>query len=398
LSQHQRHTFRIVVSAALSCVFSHALLAQVTAPPLPNAPAQPDWSDQRTSQFRPQHPMPHAMEQLRRDAGQVAPAINHNEARRLLLGTSWLPVMDPLLVYTTPTQSLAVTQSQFDALPVELRSSNTWTGARFDSYAMYYPAVRSPIWSVRAADILVQRLATIASTAEANATTEEQRKQAAEVPLRGKHILLVSSESFVLGRLLAGQGATVTLIMPVSNAVDAALQTDAKWQGVVQGHGMGEQIAPDGTLRIIPWRTTEGETRDWARDVVVQSALAQQCEAFGPLDCALVIETNASATPEDLSPLFAKLQASSQTTLFDHTTTLLWYAMVDSPEEAQRLEGIVPAGAGGGKPGEDGFAPVDDSVAIQTIAKNLGWDSANNPVELVHCQGRYQFVPVPATR
>jgi hypothetical protein len=374
--------------------------AQVTAPPLPSTPAHPGWVLPASKAPRP---LPHAMEQVRRDAGQMAPAITHAEARRLLLGTSWLPVMDPVLLYTS-TGGLSVDVEQWQELSPSLRGGLGWKAALHDSYAIYFPRWNSPIWSVRPADVFLQsagtELAERGAAAFASAAASEKpelaqiadelgTKPTPDKPLRGQHLLVAQEDSFVLAYLLAGQGAHVTLVLRASTPLVGVLQAQPQWQGEVRGHGMGENVAPGGSLRIV--RASSGaDPRAWLRDASVAGVLAEQVREHGPVTAALVIEGEGAAAPGLLREQFGGLDAlartlaeesakpdsrepQDETLLFVRGAPVVWYAMATTKAGSDSLRLAVQ--------GEDGHATSDDE-AMRTIARSLDWTAGNQPVVL----------------
>lgn len=377
----------LTVCLLAGTVLSAAATAQVTSPPLPKAPAQPDWSNQRTSSFKPERPMPHAMEQLRRDGRLMGPVIEHPEARRLLLGTSWLPVMDPVLLNISASGNLAATTSQFEELPVDLRASTDWHAQRFDSYAVYYPLLRTPIWTVRPAEILISQLSATLPQPDAQDPTQQPEPSSiapnANKPLRGQRILLVTSESFVLARLLAGQGASVTLVIPVPNAVEAALQTDAAYQGTVAGHGMGENIAPDGSLTVLATYNSAAFNKLWLTDPVIKRALAQKVAIEGPFTASLIIDSDSLSTPPSRDAL-AALSDTPDAPFLAPTAVCIWYTAAYASDAAQRARDLL----------QNTKPPLtDDSPAFQKIAQALGWHEANNPVPTADCLAAYCNLP-----
>lgn len=385
---------------AASMLTGAQVSAQVTAPPLPSTPAHPGWV---LPASKAQRPLPHAMEQVRRDAGQIAPAITHAEARRLLLGTSWLPVMDPVLLYTS-TGGLSVDEAQWQELSPSLRGGLGWTAALHDSYAIYFPRWNSPIWSVRAADVFLQsagkelaeRAAAAVASPDATAKPEstpsaEERgvKPTPDKPLRGQHLLVAQEDSFVLAYLLAGQGAHVTLVLRASTPLVGVLQAQPQWQGEVRGHGMGENVAPAGSLRIV-LASSGSDARAWLRDASVAGVLAEQVREHGPVTAALVIEGDDAEAPGLLRDQIGGLDALARTlaredakpdvraaqnelTLVVRGTPVVWYAMATTKAGSESLRRAVQ--------GEDGHATSDDE-AMRTIARALEWTAGNQPVVL----------------
>lgn len=399
-------------SVAVAVALCSSAFAQITAPPLAIEPVQPDWSVQRTSEYRPQRPMPHAMEQLRREAGLISGIIEHIEARRMLLGTSWLPVMDPRVLYINSGGTMFANPSQYAELPIELRTFD-WQAWRYDSYAIYYPRRFSPVWAIRAADKLVQQLAANAraktpspALTPSNPDAITAYEDAMSKCLRGKHILLAHSDSFMLARLLAGQGAHVTFIMPYTEGLQAALQTDPRDSGVVAGHGMGDNIAPDGSLVVVPWLVpaAPGKPRGWAEDWQVAAALSAQVRTHGAIDAALVIEQGMSmpfqptalpqpsastlSDPRELPKQLAALSKLAAVPLLKENASLWWYALATDADSGATLDRLLPPTNPKEQPAN--AAHGTDDLVMQQIAKQLGWDAGNFPVDLAQVRARWQ--------
>jgi hypothetical protein len=388
------------VAPALLCA---AALAQVTSPALPNTPAHPGWStSQSPAALASGRPLPHAMEQLRRDAGLIASSIKHPEARRLLLGTSWLPVMDPVLLYTSET-GLSADEQTYQALSPSLRSGLPWRAALHNSYAIYYPRTLSPIWSVRAADIALEALAPALvaraeskSPARASPQPDEAALATLDKPLRGQHLLLVQSDSFVLASLLAGQGAHVTVALVGLSPLASALQTSPQWQGNIRGAGMGEAVAPDGTLRIVALPLSQ--PRAWASSPELADALTQQVQELGSFDAVLVIEFDQAATPHALPTQLGTLAAmhatresaapKPATPLFAPSAPIVWYAVASTKEHAGTIEALLTRSEQASQQASQQTSQLaspqasalDDTKAMQAIASSLAWNAGDNPI------------------
>jgi len=156
--------------------------------------------------------------------------------KRWLFATNWLPFPRVRTVFWNQQKLEALTQSAFDALTEVDRAG--FAPRELDDEYYYYTRYGSPLAYSRALDLLCKQL---------------DCKEC----FVGKRLLDFGYGGIGHLRLLASAGSHV-----VGVDVDPLLQalySDPQDTGVIEGVGMGENLAPDGSLRIVLGRWPKSE-------------------------------------------------------------------------------------------------------------------------------------------
>ncbi|MCX5689105.1 MAG: hypothetical protein NTV94_04830 [Planctomycetota bacterium] len=172
------------------------------------------------------------VEQLRAEAARTMRTIKCDGVRRLLVNTSWLPVIDSRKVYRDKAAHKVLSKGAYESLPEDQRS--TFEPLELDEEFYYYTRYGSPLGYARALDILCKELG------------------CKDYCFSKKRILDFGYGGIGHLRLLANSGAKV-----VGVDVDpmlAALYSDPGDTGEVAGASISEVKPPNGEVALVTGR------------------------------------------------------------------------------------------------------------------------------------------------
>ena len=172
------------------------------------------------------------VEQLRAEAARTMHTIKCDGVRRLLVNTSWLPVIDGRKVYRDKAAQKVLSKAAYEALPEDQRGS--FEALELDEEFFYYTRYGSPLSYARPLDILCKDFG------------------CKDYCFSKKRILDFGYGGIGHLRLLASSGAKV-----VGVDVDpmlAALYSEPGDTGEVAGAGISEIKPPNGELTLVTGR------------------------------------------------------------------------------------------------------------------------------------------------
>lgn len=231
---------QFTIAAAIALLAStHAQPAETAATPVPSpaAPA-PTPPPPPPPPQTPPAPAPapaiayeeqaSMVERLREEASGVLPLISCIGVKRLLINTTWLPLVSTRTLYWDGKARKALKPEAFEALPETERGP--FKKLELDQEFYYTTRYGSPLAYMRALDLVCQPLG-------------------CKECFRGRRVLDFGYGGIGHLRLLASTGAHV-----VGVEVDPLLQalySEPRDTGTIKGAGMGENIPPDGSITLV---------------------------------------------------------------------------------------------------------------------------------------------------
>lgn len=137
------HRFAAMASLVLTSTLG---IAQESPTPPPAPAAQADAAE------TPPEPERHAVELLRREAGRVMSQMPSGGARRFLIATTFLPVVDPRTIHWDKADRRALTPDEFAALPEGDKAP--FETRTLDDKFYYYTRFGTPLAYARPIEIL----------------------------------------------------------------------------------------------------------------------------------------------------------------------------------------------------------------------------------------------------
>lgn len=322
-------------------------------------------------------PEPHPVEIMRREAGRLLPTVKHDEAKRFLLATSWLPVMDSRQMYRLkPDAKPAVQPDAKPEEPAPRRFISAIDHAALSDVdkAMYEPRESTaseyyftrygtPLAYVRALDLYVA-------------------KQPKGFAFAGKRVLDYGYGGVGHLRLLASLGADcvgvdVDPILPV-------IYSDPEDTGEIEGALFAERM-PSGKLTLVngswPSDAKVAEKVGGGFDLILSKNTLKNgyINPAHAVDPRRLIQLGVSQE-EFVKQLAAALNPGGY---------LLIYNL--SPKQKEKPEDYIPW-ADGRCPfprtmlESAGFEIVeldaDDTTAARAVGRALEWDEGNNPMDV----------------
>jgi len=220
-------SFTAAMIAAISCV---GLAQESVKPPTAPAPATP-------APAAPAKAPPPAdiladggtmVEYLREEAARVMPHIKCDGVKRFLINTSWLPLPDTRKVYWDKAGKVALAAADYEKLADDAKAA--FKLLELDQEFYYKTRYGSPLAYARALDIACKEMA-------------------CKECFRKKKIFDFGYGGIGHLRLLASCGASVTGVEV--DPILKVLYSDPKDTGEIAGAGMGDNIPPAGSLKLV---------------------------------------------------------------------------------------------------------------------------------------------------
>lgn len=315
--------------------------------------------------------VPSAVEVMRREAGKIQQMVEGEDMKRLIMATTWLPHPEPMTLYERPQPTRNyLTPEEFEALPESERAM--YSEQVYDGYYFYTTRYGSPLAYLRPLQILHDQFA---STAEPNVPNM----------FRGKRIVDFGFGTYGHLRLLASIGCSVTGI-----EVDPLLQKlydRPEFVGDVPPSGMDERKSGPGMLSLA--------FGSWPGDNIMRGKVGDGYDVFMSKNTLkrgyIVPPTDREYDPKRM------IQLGVEPEVFVREV-----ARVLKPGGLFLMYNICPKQSPIGeayKPWADGRSPFeremlegagfevlafdsDDATKMRELAKGLGWDSGNEPMDL----------------
>jgi hypothetical protein len=315
------------------------------------------------------------VEQLRAEAAQVLRRVQCDTTRRLLINTSWLPVIEKRRVHRDKAAGVVLSPARFDALPADAKSS--FEAVELNEEFFYFTSYGSPLAYARPLDLVAKQLG------------------CTDMLFAGKRILDFGYGGIGHLRLLASVGAHVTGVE--INPLYEALYSEPGDTGEVPGAGISDPKPPAGSITLV--------TGSWPSDPAVTQRVG------GGYD--LIISKNVLKKGY-IHP--AKEVPDRQRVKLGVDDAGFLKAVADSLNEGglfmiynicpkQREDKYIPWA--------DGLCPfsreavaaaglevlafdVDDSVEVRLLGKALSWDQGPSPMDLENdCFAWYTLIRKP---
>ena len=357
-SQDRYHRrMRTVLNVAGALVVAGAACGQDGVPPAPEAPAQ-----QSAPSAAENDPFaPSTVEILREEAAKVLKTVACAGTRRLLIATNWLPVLDPRRLFFNRAEGRAIGPAAWESLPETERAG--YKELNLDERYYYFTRYGSPLAYARVLDLACEKFGCDVACFE--------KKRVLDFGYGGIGHL----------RLLASIGAKV-----VGVEVDPVLKelySRPGDTGEIKGVGMGNQVAPDGSLTLLHGR--------WPADEDVRAAAGAEYDLIiskntlkrgyihpakdvdkrmlidlGVDDAGFVGAVAASLKPGGLFVIYNICPKQSE-------ENYIPWADGQCPFDRSLFDAA----------GLDVLEfDRDDSVAVRTLGRALGWDRGENPMDL----------------
>ncbi len=316
------------------------------------------------------------VEQLRAEAAQVMRRVQCDTTRRLLINTSWLPVIEKRRVHRDKAAGVALSPARFDALPPERKAS--FETVEYNEEFYYFTAYGSPLAYARPLDLVAKQLG------------------CTDMLFAGKRILDFGYGGIGQLRLLASVGAHVTGVE--INPVFEALYSEPGDTGEVPGAGISDPKPPAGSISLV--------TGSWPSDPAVAERVGRGFD--------LIISKNvlkkgyvhpAKEIPDRQRVKLGVDDAGFLRTVAESLNEgglFMIYNICPKQREDQYIpwaDGLCPfsrediAAAGLEALAYD----VDDSVEVRLLGKALSWDQGESPMDLENdCFAWYTLLRKPA--
>jgi hypothetical protein len=315
------------------------------------------------------------VEQLRAEAAQVIRRVQCDATRRLLINTSWLPVIEKRRVYRDKAAGVALSPARYESLPEDRKGS--FAAVELDEEFFYFTSYGSPLAYARPLDLVAKELGCKDSA------------------FTGKRILDFGYGGIGHLRLLASMGAHVTGVE--INPLFEALYSQPGDTGEVPGAGLGDPKPPAGSISLV--------TGSWPSD----PAVAQRVGDGYDLIISKNVLKNGYVHPakdipdrqrvklgvDDAGFLRAIAGALNEGGLF----------MIYNICPKQREDKYIPWADGTCPFSREAIAAagletldfdVDDSVEIRLFGKALSWDQGESPMDLENdCFAWYTLIRKP---
>jgi hypothetical protein len=315
------------------------------------------------------------VEQLRAEAAQVLRRVQCDTTRRLLINTSWLPVIEKRRVHRDKAAGVVLSPARFDALPAEAKTS--FETVEVNEEFFYFTSRGSPLAYARPLDLIAKQLG------------------CTDMLFAGKRILDIGYGGIGHLRLLASVGAHVTGVE--TDPLLEALYGEPGDTGEVPGAGISDPKPPAGSITLLTGR--------WPADADVSHRVGAGYD--------LIISKNllrsgaihpAQEMPDDRrlklgvdDVAFLKAVAAS----LNDGGLLMIYDIGPRPDADERR----PEADGTSHFSREEFAQaglevlafdVDDSVEARLLGKALSWDQGDLPIDLEKdCFARYTLARRP---
>lgn len=362
------------VAAVLLAAAGSSLAIEPPATPTPPAPAA-----------SPSQPLPPALvrqmdggtvvEQLRAEAAQVMHRVRCDATRRLLVNTSWLPVIDKRRVFRDKAAGVVLSPAAHEALPQERKGS--FEAVEIDEEFFYFTSYGSPLAYARPLDLVAQELG------------------CKDSGFAGKRILDFGYGGIGHLRLLASVGAHVTGVE--INPLLEALYSQPGDTGEVPGAGIADPKPPAGSISLV--------TGSWPSDPTV----AQRVGGGYDLIISKNVLKNGYVHPAREIPDRQRVKLGvddagflkAVATALNEGGLFMIYNICPKQREDKYIpwadgkcpfsrEAIVAAGL------EVLDFDVEDSVEARLQGKALGWDQGESPMDLENdCFAWYTLIRKP---
>ena len=315
------------------------------------------------------------VEQLRAEAAQVLRRVQCDTTRRLLINTSWLPVIEKRRVHRDKAAGVVLSPARFDALPADAKAS--FEAVELNEEFFYFTSYGSPLAYARPLDLVAKQLG------------------CTDMLFAGKRILDIGYGGIGHLRLLASVGAHVTGVE--TDPLLEALYGEPGDTGEVPGAGISDPKPPAGSITLVTGR--------WPADTDVSHRVGAGYD--------LVISKNPFRAGA-MQPVRETADDRRSRLGVDDVAFLKAVAASLNDGGLFMIYNIGPGpGADGHRPEADGSSPfsreefaqaglevlafdVDDSVEARLLGKALSWDQADRPVDLEKdCFARYTLVRRP---
>jgi hypothetical protein len=315
------------------------------------------------------------VEQLRAEAAMVMHTVECDATRRLLINTSWLPVVEPRTVHRDAKSGAVLSHAAWEQLPETDRAA--YSPLELDEEFFYYTRYGSPLAYARPLDLIARSLG------------------CKDVAFARKRILDFGYGGIGHLRLLASCGVQVTGVDV--DPILPALYSREGDTGEVPGAGLAEPRPPAGSITLVQGR--------WPADEKVVTAIG------GGYDLIISKNTlkNGYIHPAKEAPksqlidlgvddaAFLKAVAAS----LNEGGLFLIYNICPKQSEEKFIpwadgrcpfskEAIAAAGL------ETLDRDVDDTVAVRALGKALNWDEGENAMDLEKdCFATYTLIRKP---
>jgi hypothetical protein len=351
-------------SALIASWLSHTALAQQSPPPEPAA--QPAATPATPPPEQAIEDRPHSVHLLRMEASKLLRLTQTPDAKRFLLNTNWLPVVENTSVWTRKEPRSYLSPAQYEALPQADRAA--YEEQLHDDYFFYYTRYGSPLAYTRAIDLV--------------ATAWNSQKDAPSV-FENKRIMDFGFGGIGQLRMLGNMGAHVVGI-EVDPLLEA-LYASPTLTGEVTRASVMDDVPPVGSLKLLYGK--------WPADATIKEAAGDKLDLFISKNTLKrgYITPDQEVDPRRLVQLGVTPEEFVQT-----------LAQSMNPGGLVMIYNICPKPAPEGepyKPWADGRCPFsresleaagfevlaydqDDTEGMKPYAKALDWDAGNNPMDL----------------
>lgn len=315
------------------------------------------------------------VEQLRAEAAQALRLVKCDTTRRLLINTSWLPVIEKRRVHRDKATGVFLSPARFESLPAEGKAA--FESVEIDEGYFYFTRHGSPLAYARPLDLVAKQLG------------------CTDMLFAGKRILDLGYGGIGHLRLLASVGAHVTGVE--TDPLLEALYGEPGDTGEVPGAGISDPKPPAGSITLLTGRwpaDTDVSHRVGAGyDLIISKNLLRS----GAMQPAPELPDDQRVTLGVDDVAFLKAVAAS----LNDGGLFMIYNIGPGP------------GADGHRPETDGTSPfsreefaeaglevlafdVDDRVEARLLGKALSWDQGDRPVDLEKdCFAWYTLVRRP---